>query len=116
MSLLKDLHTGSQRTKSLLEALPPQLGQLEHGLGRVERDVSAVRKLLETKPQLQTRAGQLLHERPGGESEAVLRSLEETQRTLGERIRTNTVYNAVFAYTATAITVSAVYLLLRGTG
>uniref|UniRef100_A0A3Q0SH88 Coiled-coil domain containing 51 n=1 Tax=Amphilophus citrinellus TaxID=61819 RepID=A0A3Q0SH88_AMPCI len=117
LSVLKDLHIGSQRTKSLLESLPPQLGQLEHGLGRVESEVSTVRKLLETKPQLQTRAGQPLHERPArAESEAVVRSLEETQRTLGERIRTNTLYNAVFAYTATAITVSAVYLLLRGTG
>ncbi|CAI5687267.1 unnamed protein product [Oreochromis niloticus] len=117
VSALKDLHTGSQRTESLLESLPPKLGQLEQGLGKVEREVSTVRKLLETKPQLQTQAGPLLHERPErAESEAVVRSLEETQRTLGEQIRTTNFYNAVFAYTATAITISAVYLLLRGTG
>lgn len=117
VSALKDLHTGSKRTESLLESLPPKLGQLERGLGKVESEVSTVRKLLETKPQLQTQAGQLLHERPErAESEAVVRSLEETQRTLGEQIRTTNLYNAVFAYTATAITISAVYLLLRGTG
>lgn len=117
VSALKDLHTGSKKTESLLESLPPKLGQLERGLGKVESEVSTVRKLLETKPQLQTQAGQLLHERPErAESEAVVRSLEETQRTLGEQIRTTSLYNAVFAYTATAITISAVYLLLRGTG
>uniref|UniRef100_A0A3Q4H9L0 Coiled-coil domain containing 51 n=1 Tax=Neolamprologus brichardi TaxID=32507 RepID=A0A3Q4H9L0_NEOBR len=57
VSALKDLHTGSKRTESLLESLPPKLGQLERGLGKVESEVSTVRKLLETKPQLQTQAG-----------------------------------------------------------
>ncbi|XP_047439044.1 mitochondrial potassium channel isoform X2 [Mugil cephalus] len=117
---LKDLHVSSQRTESFLESLPPQLGQLEKGLGRVESVMLTVRKLLETRPQAEARSGQLATERPETgeqwESEAVVRGLEETQRTLGERIRTNTFYNAVFTYTATAITVSAVYLLLRGTG
>lgn len=124
LSALKDLHVGNQRTESILESLPPQLGQLEKGLGRVEDKLSVVRKLLETKPpaEMQTgpQTGQLQVERPEREhqweSETVVRSLEEAQRTLGEQIRTNTVYNAVFTYTATAITVSAVYLLLRGAG
>lgn len=127
LSALKDLHIGSQKTESLLESLPPQLGQLEQGLGRVEGDLSVVKKLLETRPQAEaqaeTQAAQLQLAAPERaergdqwESEAVLRRLEETQRTLGERIRTNTFYNAVFTYTATAITISTVYLLLRGTG
>ncbi|XP_044066074.1 mitochondrial potassium channel [Siniperca chuatsi] len=123
LSTLKDLHIGNQRTESLLESLPPQLEQLEQGLGRVEGELSVVRRLLETRPQAETQAAQLkvaTAERPERgdqwESEAVVRHLEETQRTLGERIRTNTVYNAVFTYTATAITISAVYLLLRGAG
>ncbi|GAA6216894.1 coiled-coil domain-containing protein 51-like [Lates japonicus] len=120
LSALKDLQVGSQRTQSLLESLPPQLGQLEQGLSRVESDLSVVKRLLETTPQPETQAGevQLARAERGDqwESEAVVRRLEETQRTLGERIRTNTVYNAVFAYTATAITISAVYMLLRGTG
>lgn len=127
LSALKDLHIGSQKTESLLESLPPQLGQLEQGLGRVEGDLSVVKKLLETRPQAEaqaeTQAAQLQLATPERaergdqwESEAVLRRLEETQRTLGERIRTNTFYNAVFTYTATAITISTVYLLLRGTG
>lgn len=127
LSALKDLHVSSKKTESLLESLPPQLGQLEQGLGRVEGDLSVVRKLLETRPQaetqVETQAGQLQLATPERaergdqwESEAVVRRLEETQRTLGERIRTNTLYNAAFTYTATAITISAVYLLLRGTG
>lgn len=120
LSALKDLDLGRQRTESLLESFPPQLGQLEQGLGRVEGELLMVRKLLESQPQRETQPAELQFERPERgdqwESEAVLRSLEETQRTLGERIRTNTIYNAMFTYTATAITLSAVYLLLRGAG
>lgn len=123
LSALKDLHISGQKTESLLESLSPQLGQLEQGLGRVEGELSVVRRLLETRPQAETQAAQLqlaTPERPERgdqwESEAVVRRLEETQRTLGERIRTNTIYNALFSYTATAITISAVYLLLRGAG
>ncbi|KAM4588924.1 mitochondrial potassium channel isoform 1-T2 [Odontesthes bonariensis] len=127
LSALKDLHIGSQRTESILESFPPQLGQLEQGLGRVESELLTVKRLLETKTQAgtqaETQAGtsadQLQFERSERdqwESETVVRSLEETQKVLGERIRTNTIYNAVFTYTATAITISAVYLLLRGTG
>ncbi|XP_030275744.1 mitochondrial potassium channel [Sparus aurata] len=127
LSALTDLRLSSQKTGSLLESLPPQLEQLEQGLGRVEGELSVVRKLMETRPQAEPQAepqaGQLqvaAPERPDRgdqwESEALVRRLEETQRTLGERIRTNTLYNAVFTYTATVITVSAVYLLLRGAG
>ena len=127
LSALKDLHIGSQRTESILESFPPQLGQLEQGLGRVESELLKVKRLLETKPQAGTQAeapagtpaSQLQlerSERDQWESETVVRSLEESQKALGERIRTNTVYTAVFTYTATAITISAVYLLLRGTG
>ncbi|XP_022075594.1 mitochondrial potassium channel isoform X2 [Acanthochromis polyacanthus] len=120
LSAFKDLYIGRRRTESLLESLTPQLGQLEQGLGRVEGGLLMVRKLLESRPQREVQPAELQFERPERgdqwESEAALRSLEETQRTLGERIRTNTIYNAMFTYTATAITVSAVYLLLRGTG
>ncbi|XP_013879889.1 mitochondrial potassium channel [Austrofundulus limnaeus] len=114
LSALKDL----QKTPSILESLPPQLGQLGRGLGRVEDQLLAVRKLLENKPLTEARAvPPPPPEGPGtDQSETVVRSLEDTRRTLGEQIRTNTVYNAVFAYTAAAISVSAVYLLLRGTG
>ncbi|XP_034724320.1 mitochondrial potassium channel isoform X2 [Etheostoma cragini] len=126
LSALKDLQTGSQNTESLLESVQPQLGQLEQGLGRVEGELSVVRRLLETRPEAETQAAQPQLASPESarrpdredqwEPEAVVRHLEETQRTLGERIRTNTFYNAVFTYTATAITISAVYLLLRGPG
>ncbi|XP_049893318.1 mitochondrial potassium channel isoform X1 [Epinephelus moara] len=126
LSALKDLHIRSQKTESLLESLQPQLGQLEQGLGRVEGELSVVKRLLETTPQAETQAVQpqlAAPERPERpergdqwESEVVVNRLEETQRTLGERIRTNTFYNAVFTYTATAITISAVYLLTRGAG
>ncbi|XP_019952254.2 mitochondrial potassium channel [Paralichthys olivaceus] len=123
VSALKDFTIFSQRTQSLLESLQPQLGQLEQGLGRVESKLSLMKELLEAKPQAEAQARELQVERPKREervdlweSEAATRHLEETQRTLGERIRTNTIYNAVFTYTATAITISAVYLMLRGAG
>ncbi|XP_078103762.1 mitochondrial potassium channel [Sander vitreus] len=124
LSALKDLQISSQKTESLLESVRPQLGQLgqlEQGLGRVEGELSVVRRLLETRPQAETTlASPVSPKRPEREdqweSKAVVRHLEEAQRTLGERIRTNTLYNAAFTYTATAITISALYLLLRGTG
>lgn len=129
LSALKELKIGSQKTESLLESLRPQLGELAQGLGRVEGELSAVRRLLETRPQAETQAVQPQLAAPEGperperadrgdqwETEAVVKRLEDTQRTLGERIRTNTLYNAVFTYTATAITISAVYLLTRGAG
>lgn len=116
LSALKDLHNGNQEIQSLLKSLPLQLRQLEQSLGRVEDQLLMVTKLLETEPQTETWAGSLPIQRPGTEdrSETVVRSLEETRRTLGGQIRTNTVYNAVFTYTAAAICISAVYLLLRG--
>ncbi|XP_047203538.1 mitochondrial potassium channel [Girardinichthys multiradiatus] len=121
-SAFKDLQVHNQKTESLLESLPAQLGQLQQGVGKVEGQLLTVRKLLETKPtaepQTQTQAGGL--QKPEAvdqwRSETVVRGLEETKRMLGEGIRTNTVYNAVFTYTAAAITISAVYLLLRGSG
>lgn len=126
LSALRDLHIGSQKAESFLESLQPQLGQLEQGLGRVENNLSQVRKLLETRPEVQTRGAHVQIAGPGSterpvrgdqwESAAVMKHLEDTQMTLGDRIRTNTFYNAVFTYTATAITISTVYLLLRGTG
>ncbi|XP_061582618.1 mitochondrial potassium channel-like [Cololabis saira] len=123
LSALRELQTGGQRTQALLEELPPQLGQLQRGLGQVESELVAVRRLLEAGPPAETQPAQLRPERPEGpeklerwESDALVRGLQDTQRTLGERIRSNTVYSAVFTYTATAITVSAVYLLLRGAG
>lgn len=120
LSALKDLRVGSQKTQSLLESLSPQLGQLEQGLGRVEGELSVVRRLLDATPQADVPAGERLQaaaERGAQwEPEVVVRRLEDTQRTLGDQIRTNTWYNAVFTYTATAITVSAVYMLLRGAG
>ncbi|XP_024125898.1 mitochondrial potassium channel [Oryzias melastigma] len=117
-SALRDLSVSSQRSLSLLESLPPQLAQLERGLVRAQSDLSAVRNLLETRPHMEPRTDvQAAGVQLQGEEqrEAVGRNLAETQRMLGEKIRTNTFYNAVFTYTASALTVSAVYLLLRGT-
>ncbi|CAN9512619.1 unnamed protein product [Ophioblennius macclurei] len=112
-----------RRTASVLDALPPQLGQLEQGLGRVEGQLGAVRKLLESPPPAADAtplAPPLLRPPSEGaellDSDELLRRLDATQRTLGERIRTNTLYNAVFAYTAAAVTVSALFLLMRGGG
>lgn len=105
-----DLPLSGTQSQSLLQSLPPQMGQLRRGLSSVQGELSAVRKLLEGK-QDQSQAG-------GGqaESRALLGCLQDSQRTLGERLRITTVYNAVFSYTAAAAAVCAVYLLLRGSG
>ncbi|KAG7226652.1 hypothetical protein INR49_001822 [Caranx melampygus] len=121
LSALKDLSVSSQKTQSLLESLPPQLGQLEQGLGRVESELAVLQRLLHATPQADALASERLPAAAAErvdqwEPEVVVRRLEDTRRMLGDRIRASTWYNAVFTYTATAITVSAVYLLLRGTG
>lgn len=116
LSASKDLQVQNQKTESLLASLAAQLGRLQLGVSKVEGELLAVRKLLETEePQTQTRAAGLQRAETR-ETETVARRLEDSRRTLGEGIRMNTVYNAVFSYTAAAVTVSAVYLLLRGTG
>lgn len=120
LSAVKELNVGNQRVESLLDSLHPKLDQLEQGLGRLVGEMSVMKRLVETgiqtHPDTQTRP--LQPERPQQTtpmgSEVILRSLEETKRTLGDRIRTNTVHNAVITSTATAITVCAMYLLLRG--
>lgn len=123
LATLNDLQSSSGRTESLLEALPPQLGHLEQGIGRVEGQLSTVKALLESRAAeaLRDAPTSLLPSQPaepasGWDSELMLRRLEDTQKTVGERIRTNTLYNAAFTYTATAITISALYLLMRGAG
>ncbi|XP_061894034.1 mitochondrial potassium channel-like [Entelurus aequoreus] len=96
-----------RRTESPLQS---QVGQLQQGLGKVQSDLSLVRSLLESAPQRPVRIETA--DRPGLES--MVQTFEDTQRTLGERVSRSTLYNAAFTYTAAAITVSAVYALLRG--
>ncbi|XP_071750483.2 mitochondrial potassium channel [Centroberyx gerrardi] len=135
LSAFTELSVSSRRTESLLQSLPPQLGQLEQGVGRLERELSAVKGLVETagqraEIQSQQRSARTEEpvrreepvrpeepERPGRwDSEAVVQGLEETQRRLGEQISRNTLCNAAFSSAAAAVTVSALYLLLRGAG
>ncbi|XP_029991314.1 mitochondrial potassium channel isoform X2 [Sphaeramia orbicularis] len=116
LSALKELHDSNQRVESVLDSLPPKLDQLEQGLVRLVGDTSAMKMLMETRTQtdLDTQTRPLQQTMPMG-SEGILRSLEETKRTLGDRIRTNALYNTVITSTATAVTVGTLYLLLRGT-
>lgn len=110
--VLKDLHEGQRDTEK-------RLGELKEGLDSLQNDVSAVKTVVETQKVFVKADRTKRVEVKGGEavglSEIVLvKSLEETQRTLSERIRANTVYNAVLVYTASAVTVSLLFLLLKG--
>ncbi|XP_068197260.1 mitochondrial potassium channel [Antennarius striatus] len=123
LSSIKDLCVSSQKTDTLLQSLPPQLGQLEKGLSRVESELSVVRALVDGRPQIEHQAVPLRSTTPEKPEMAMqqdrggmVKHLEEHQRTLGQQIRTSTLYNAAFTYSATAIVISAVYLLLRGGG
>lgn len=113
VTALKDPHNGGTKTQSLLESLPPQMGQLRHGLSGVQGELAAVRKLLESK-QDKIQAGGPSSATTAGEQAQSLACLQDSQRTLGGQIRTSTIYNAVFSYTAATVTVCALYLLLRG--
>lgn len=109
---LKDLHLGGRQTQSVLESLPPQMGQLRRGLSSVQGELSAVRKLLEGKEDKMQAGGPVDGER--AETRTLVGCLQDGQRTLGEQLRTSSVYNALFSYTAATLTVCALYLLLRG--
>ncbi|XP_061687513.1 mitochondrial potassium channel [Syngnathoides biaculeatus] len=80
------------RTDRLLETLLPRVSELQRGLGGVRDDLSRVTNLLENGS----------------------RSAEDVKTTASERLGRSTLYNAAFAYTAAALTVTAVYALLRG--
>lgn len=116
LAALKDLHLSGRQTQSLLESLPPQLGQLKHGLSSVRGELSAVRNLLESKRDAIQAGGPRSAPVEGGQAapQTLMGCLQESQRTLGEQIRASSVYNAVFSYTAATATVCALYLLLRG--
>lgn len=104
-----------KRTRVLLESLPPQIGLLRVDLGAVQGEVSSLRNTLESKRGT-AEAGRpsLAAVGEGAEPGTVLGRLQDSHRTLGQHIRTGTVYNAVFSYTAAAATVCALYLLLGG--
>ncbi|XP_076012871.1 mitochondrial potassium channel isoform X2 [Genypterus blacodes] len=125
LSTLKDIRNDSQRTETLLQSLQPQVGQLEQGIGRLENELSVVRGLLvnSSKAEQQQSVRTEILEKPvtlgtpgHWDTVTVVNGLEDTQRILGEQISKNTIYSAVLTYTASAITVSALYLLLRGPG
>lgn len=96
---------GGEGARALLEALPPQMGQLRRGLGGVQGELAAVRELLENQ---RGGAGE------GVRGGALLGRLQDGQRTLGQQIRTSSAWSAVFSYSAAAATVCALYLLLGG--
>lgn len=110
-SSFQNLQEGQQETQKILNGLKSDLDSLQN-------DVSVVKLLVEqrkvaVKPdktkRVETVPAHVLKE------EVLVKSLEETQRNVAERLRDSVVYNAVVVYTASAITVSVLYLLLRGT-
>lgn len=121
---LKELTVFSQRTQSLLESLQPQVGQVIQGITKLESELMAVRGLMEVRQQAEKRAEQQFDPQPARMeeparmegAEMVVKSVEQTQRRLEGQISRNAMYNAVFTYTAAALTVPVLYLLLRGTG
>ncbi|KAM4613919.1 mitochondrial potassium channel [Polymixia lowei] len=109
---MKELAASSQRAQTVLESLQPQLGQLEHGVGRLERELSAVKGLVEAAQQQPAREGPSESPPQWAETpEVVVKGLEETERRLGDQISRNMIYNIIFTFTAAALTV-----LLRGSG
>ncbi|XP_056885282.1 mitochondrial potassium channel isoform X2 [Takifugu flavidus] len=110
-----------RETRTLLQALPPQMGQLRHGLSGVQEELAAVRKLLESKQdgtevggRSSATAAQGEQAEPGALLGGLQGALQDSQRTLGGQIRRSSAYNAVFSYTAATLTVCALFLLLRG--
>lgn len=113
---LEDPRRHGAETWTLLQSLPPLMGQLRHGLSGVQEELATVRKLLEIRQDGTPAGGRSLAmaRREQAEPGALLGGLQDSQRTLGGQIRRSSVYNAVFSYTAAALSVCALFLLLRG--
>lgn len=107
---LTSLHEGQKNTHNILQGL-------KLGLNEIHDDVVMVQKLLdqhksvvkvERSRRVDVKEVQTLNE------EVLVKRLEETQRSVCDRIRTTVAYNAVMVYTASAICASVLYLLMRG--
>lgn len=109
-SNFQNLQERQESTQKILNGLKLDLNSIQNDLSVVKMIVEqhkVVEKKEKTK-RIEVIPAQMFKE------EVVVKSLEESQRNLGERIRDSVVYNAVVVYTASAITVSVLYLLLRG--
>ncbi|CAL9707445.1 unnamed protein product [Knipowitschia caucasica] len=106
-STLKTLHDGQQTIQNILNGLKVNVECLETDLSIVKRTVSEPREAATPETRVQT-FGEMLNE------ESLVKSLEKSQTNLCVRLRDSVVYNAVVVYTASALTVSVLYLLLRG--
>lgn len=111
---LRDRQWRGAETLTLLQSLPPHMGQLSHRLSGVQEELAAVRKLLEIKQDGTKAGGPGAATAEQAEPGALLGGLQDSQKTLGGQLRRSTVYNAVFSYTAATLTVCALFLLLRG--
>uniref|UniRef100_A0A8C6WQX8 Coiled-coil domain containing 51 n=1 Tax=Neogobius melanostomus TaxID=47308 RepID=A0A8C6WQX8_9GOBI len=109
-SALHHLQEEQQATQKILNGL-------QTGLESMQGDVSVVKMIVEQRhvveePEKTKRVGvipaQVLKE------EVLVRSLEDAQINLHERIRRSELVNTLVVCTASAITVSALYLLLKG--
>ncbi|KAJ0002521.1 hypothetical protein NQD34_007670 [Periophthalmus magnuspinnatus] len=109
-SALGNLREGQQIIQNVLN-------RLKLNFESVQNDVSVVKSIVTehkvvAKPE-KTKTVEILTGEPLKE-EILVRSFEESQRNLCVRIRDSVVYNAVVVYTASALTISVLYLLLRG--
>lgn len=111
---LEDPRRRGAETWTLLQSLPPLMGQMRHGLSGVQEELATVRKLLEIKQDGMPAGGRSLARGEQAEPGALMGGLQDSQRSLGGQIRRSSVYNAVFSYTAAALSVCALFLLLRG--
>ncbi|XP_020777747.1 mitochondrial potassium channel [Boleophthalmus pectinirostris] len=109
-SALQHLQEGQQLVQNSLNGLKLNLELVQNDVTIVKKVVSehkVVAKPEKTK-KVEILTGETLKE------EIWVRNLEESQRNLHVKIRDSVVYNAVVVYTASALAVSVLYLLLRG--
>ncbi|KAK7922391.1 hypothetical protein WMY93_009293 [Mugilogobius chulae] len=107
---LQNLHDGQQVIQNIINGLKQNLESIQNDVSGVKRIMSEQKFV--AKPEKAKRVeivtGDMLKE------EVLVKSLEDSHRGLSVRIRDSVVLNAVVVYTASALTVSVLYLLLRG--
>ncbi|XP_072296079.1 mitochondrial potassium channel [Eucyclogobius newberryi] len=109
-SAVQSLHGGQRTVLDALDGLKLSVQSMQGDVSGLKATVSerSVAAAPEKAKRGEKSSGQTWSE------DVLVKSLEESQRSLRVRIRDSVVYNAVVVYTASALTVSALYLLLRG--
>ncbi|XP_028854456.1 mitochondrial potassium channel isoform X2 [Denticeps clupeoides] len=111
---LRDVLLSTQKTQTFLEGLKPQVQQLEQSVGKVEVELQALRRCVESpvrvvgEPVIRPQEQLLLCD-----TESVMQSLDQTEKRLEVQMNKTSLYHSVLLYTALVLTVPILGLFFK---